>query len=429
MKGFMFLIIGIPLIVNAQRGGIQFEKEIGWQQVIDMAKAEHKYIFVDCFATWCAPCREMEKNIYTLNSVGNYFNGKFISVKIQMDTSRQDNKEVISWYPDARKIMSEYNVTSLPTFLFFSESGKIVHRDFGYKEENEFLNLGINATNDNKQYYTLLEKYKYGIKDYSVLDYLANTAENLGDTSIANLVAADYTNNYLIHLMDSELYKENNIKFIRTFIHSSNERGFVFFYSNGNKINGIMRDTTYSQIVIERIILKEEINPLLVKLIKLHSNHKPDWKRLSLIIEKKFNAYFADRTILEAKIFWYSFKREWTEYTKNLVKKVDRYGVSAQSRDFLLNNCAWEVFLHSNNANELERALFWSNMAIKVADKSNIPNWMDTNANIRYKLGMVDEAIAIEKRIISFNSEDQNVKNFSNNLTKMIRGEPTWANN
>ena len=37
--------------------GVQF-LEISYEQALAKAKAENKRIFIDCYASWCAPCKE-----------------------------------------------------------------------------------------------------------------------------------------------------------------------------------------------------------------------------------------------------------------------------------------------------------------------------------------------------------------------------------
>ena len=58
------LLSGISIAVAAQPTGIQFEHNTTWQAVLDKAKQENKYIFVDAFTTWCGPCKMMAKNIF-----------------------------------------------------------------------------------------------------------------------------------------------------------------------------------------------------------------------------------------------------------------------------------------------------------------------------------------------------------------------------
>ncbi len=104
---------------NVYSQGIKFEQDLTWQQIKEKAKKEKKYIFVDCFATWCGPCKQMEKEVYTSKNVGIIFNDKFISVKLQMDTTIQDNEYIRHNYDLATKFASQYKIKAFPTYLFF----------------------------------------------------------------------------------------------------------------------------------------------------------------------------------------------------------------------------------------------------------------------------------------------------------------------
>src|ERR1700749_3767420 len=95
--------------------GIRFEQGLNWQQVLAKAKAEHKYIFVDCYATWCDPCKQMDKNIYSQKAVGDAMNDKFICIGLQVDVSKNDDEHTKSWYKDAEQIAKDYAIQFLPT--------------------------------------------------------------------------------------------------------------------------------------------------------------------------------------------------------------------------------------------------------------------------------------------------------------------------
>lgn len=56
-KLVLLLSFLVPILVHAQDTGIHFEHTLTWQQVQEKAKAENKYIFIDCFTTWCGPCK------------------------------------------------------------------------------------------------------------------------------------------------------------------------------------------------------------------------------------------------------------------------------------------------------------------------------------------------------------------------------------
>jgi len=93
----------------AQDSGIQFTKDSTWREVIQQAKREHKYIFVDCYASWCGPCKEMESDIYPLKQVGEAYNKDFISVKLQMDKTTHDSEAIKSWYDTADDLDGAYH--------------------------------------------------------------------------------------------------------------------------------------------------------------------------------------------------------------------------------------------------------------------------------------------------------------------------------
>lgn len=44
----------------AQPDGIAF-RELSFANALKMAKEENKLLFVDCFTTWCGPCRMLSK--------------------------------------------------------------------------------------------------------------------------------------------------------------------------------------------------------------------------------------------------------------------------------------------------------------------------------------------------------------------------------
>ena len=122
MKKILILIMALPFYVMAQQG-MKFEHGISWANIQAKAKAENKYIFMDAFTTWCGPCKHMAANIFPMATVGDFFNDKFINVKVQLDTTKNDNDEVKSWYAAGHDIMTKYKVQAFPTYLFFSPEG------------------------------------------------------------------------------------------------------------------------------------------------------------------------------------------------------------------------------------------------------------------------------------------------------------------
>jgi thioredoxin-related protein len=165
MKKVLFLFMLLPILADAQEQaqvdtGVHFEHNLSWTAIRAKAKAETKYIFMDCFTTWCGPCRFMSTKIFPQKESGDYMNDKFVSVKVQLDTTAKDAGNIKAWYADGHNIAVKYGVHAYPTYLIFAPDGHIIHRMVGSRlDPNSFI-TDVSATFDStKQYYTLLDQY------------------------------------------------------------------------------------------------------------------------------------------------------------------------------------------------------------------------------------------------------------------------------
>ena len=68
----------------AQEQGITFAGG-NWKDMLAKAKAENKVIFMDAYATWCGPCKMMDKNVFAEASVGEFYNEHFVNAQIDME--------------------------------------------------------------------------------------------------------------------------------------------------------------------------------------------------------------------------------------------------------------------------------------------------------------------------------------------------------
>jgi thiol-disulfide isomerase/thioredoxin len=119
---------------------INFEKT-AWAAAHTKAKGEGKLFFVDAYATWCGPCKWMDKNVFTDASVGQYFNANFINLKLDMESA------------DGKNFGQKYAVSAYPTFLFINETGEVVYKIEGSMPADEFLKeaqLALSKKNANK---------------------------------------------------------------------------------------------------------------------------------------------------------------------------------------------------------------------------------------------------------------------------------------
>jgi thioredoxin-related protein len=427
----LLLILGlIPLIGSTQEithlhdsagHGIRFEKEFTWEQIKTKAKKENKYIFVDCYASWCGPCKQMDNDVYPNPKVGDYFNSHFISVKIQLDTSGLDDSQEKTMYGVAHEMQNIYHIIAMPTYLLFSPNGKIVHKDLGYKNADDLITLAGNAANPDKQFYTLKEKYLLGLRNYTTMPYLAFAAKRYLEDSFAIIVAQDYLKGYLYKLNEEALYTKDNINLIATFIQSSKEIGFNLFYIHSDRIDHIMWKG-YAQHEVDYLITKEQIIPVLDA---TKNENSPDWNKLSKTITNIYGTDYASRNILDAKVNWYRDRKNWTEYARYALLQVEKSNIDTTDilADAHLNDVVWDViFLHSNDKKQINTGINWMKGIVR---RHPFPNTLDTYANLLYKAGKNEQAIALEEKAVQLN-QDPKDKSFQEVLAKMKRGEPTW---
>jgi thiol-disulfide isomerase/thioredoxin len=173
--------------------GVRFE-QLSWSQVKAKAARENKMIFFDAYTTWCGPCKFLDENVYTDAGVAAYFNENYINVKFDMESG------------EGIDLAEEFEVSSNPTLLFFNSNGELVHKYIGAMKAPEFIQLGKDAREPTKQYYTIKTKVKEG--KLGAEDFLnwATLAEELEDSD-RGAVASSWLNGQGDILANADLAK------------------------------------------------------------------------------------------------------------------------------------------------------------------------------------------------------------------------------
>ncbi|MDR3715799.1 MAG: DUF255 domain-containing protein [Puia sp.] len=408
--------------------GIRFEKGLTWHQIQDKAKAENKFIFMDCFATWCAPCKYMDKSVYTDDSIGNFINERFISVKVQLDSSAHDDDDIRKWYGDAHQIKENYFVSAMPTFLFFTPDGKMMFKEMGAKNVQDFRSMAALAMTDpNQEFYSLVEKYDENKVDYSRMPSLAEAAQNLHEDKLALNIARNYMHNYLDSLSARQFFTRQNFEFISIFYSmvNSGDKVFNYFIHQPAKVDNMMDDKGYSYRYAKYVIYKEEITPKLEKANE--EGTAPNWDEIAGIIESKYGKKYVAPNLIDGKAAWFHSKADWKKYATYLVKQVELSGVRTLKKELssiiYLNNSAFDVFKYSDDKVELKTALSWVNIAIPMDPKPS-EVMLDTKANLLYKIGDRQAAMAVEKSALQLFPSSKSIREC---YERMVKGEPTWT--
>src|SRR5690606_9857608 len=172
-------------MVVAQEKGIQFEHNTNWEKLKEKAKAENKHIFVDCFTTWCGPCKWMADNVFVQEEVGEFFNDNFVNLKLQFDETKEDSEDVKSWYDEAKRFTKDYEVRAYPTFLVFDPNGELVDKVVGGNQADKFIARFKDALIPEKQFITAKKKYEADPQNLELAQQIFTKASDIYDIPLA----------------------------------------------------------------------------------------------------------------------------------------------------------------------------------------------------------------------------------------------------
>lgn len=458
MKQLLLFLLHVPLItfswqsgtetVPKTGGGIQWTEGLSWEEVKAKAKQENKYIFLDVFATWCGPCKLMDKEVYSNDTLGDYYNQRFISVKVQMDQTAADGEQVKSWYKDAEAIGKQYRVEAYPSFIFLDPQGTIVEKQSGFKPAKEMLVLAQTALQPGKvyqdpyaEYDSLVADYKRGIKKMDRMPYMIQMAFEY-DTALARKVIKEYTD-YCLTLPPTQRYNKDNLQMWSNFALSSKTRAFQFFLKDGAIIDRIMNQKGFAQVVVCRTIENEIVWPFL----KAASNNSPqmnpgpvlsgpaikanyseaNWKSLYKTIRSKYGKSNARRSVQNAKIEWYMRNRNLPAMAREQFNNLKTYSPDITKENAgIWNSIIWNIFLYSTSKKDMSEVLAWAQKLMEITPNST--NVLDTYANLQYKLGRREEALVWQQKAIAAANNKTKKESLMQVLEQMQRGEPTYVN-
>jgi thiol-disulfide isomerase/thioredoxin len=416
--------------------GINFQSIESWENVLAKAATENKLILVDAYTTWCGPCKEMDARTYPDSMLGLAINSRFIAVKVQIDKSITDNAFIRSWYLDADKIKTVYQLDAFPSLLFLSASGELLMKSVGFKEATAVNTIARFVSNVSaaEKFNNELKAYRNGKLNFHEMAGLSRTVfQIVGDKGLALQIAKDFKENYLEKQQDNEYFNEDNVRFINEYgidIVSVSDRFFNACYNNPKLIDQILGHGA-AEYYVSSTISKNEIHDKIVNADK-PITITPDWEGITIDIARKYPKVDAKDLVLNQKPIFYYLIKDWDKYTESKSELILVHPPKPGGLEvfLMLNDAAWNVFLNTHEKAALERALAWSNLSLKL--ESNV-QYLDTKANILYKLGHVNEAIHLQEQALAQDREEaaKRGRQFGfgyilENLENMKRGKPTW---
>ena len=372
--------------------GIKFSEFKTLDEALQKSAGEGKLIFMDCYTTWCGPCKYLSANIFTLKSVGDYFNEHFVNVKFDMEST------------EGRKIATKYGVKAYPTLLFINSKGEIEHLSIGCGGEEHLLHLAEVALDPENNLNAIKKKLDAGDRSaQTIIKYLsANNYANVKEKLL---------NEYFKNKTKAERLSEDSWKLFSVFDNNSESEQFKFFVKNRkdyekkfgkkevkNKIWDMLFVTMRDSVKYNAM---KKVDPELFAKHNLYKNYRQAYNTFRT--DKK-NAENWQKLMVEAKKYFNQDSIDASEY----------------------NDVCWFIYENYkpfNDTQALKQAKEWSLKSYQM--KPDEIQIMDTYAHILFETGSVDEAIQLEEEALNKATEIKNpsAKFFSEELEKFKAGK------
>lgn len=358
MKTIFFLLLSLAFALPlwaGDEGIVFFEGTLAEAQ--EKAAQERKLIFMDAYTSWCGPCKQMSKNVFTAPEVGAFFNKHFVNIKVDMEKG------------EGPRLAGRYRVNSYPTLLFLDEKGEVVHAAKGSRPVDQFLGLGQTALRKNDKSDEYAKQYEAGDRSPELLRAYAYALLNGGQPS------AKIANEYVREQKDFN--NEEGLDFLYDFANDADSKIFDLFLEHQEAIlKAKGKDAYYTKVhdacdaVIQKAIEYDAESLVEVAKNKMKAAYPSFYKEYSLL----------------ADINYAAGKENMEDYTTAADKYLKKY---AKKKGDVLHKYAQAVGKRVEDKNMLEKALKWVNQSLELDQKAV---YWQTKGYILRKLNKEKEA-------------------------------------
>lgn len=340
---------------------INFEHDIPFQQALDKAKSEGKIVFMDCFTTWCGPCRKLAAESFTDKEVGDFFNTRFVNVKVDMEKG------------EGPELAAQFGVRAYPTLLWINPDGSVKHRVTGFVPAANLLYDGQKASDTLAEKLTAMRaEYNNGKRDAAFVNSFLNALISTGGSDDA--VLKSFINNLSV----SELQNATYAKTIFNATNDGKSPGLAYVLKNR---------TLLEHIVGGKEVYARKLNTIADKTINNAIIKKDEGllnEATSLL--KNINEKNADERIARAQVDFAARMENWAAFDKAATDYIKNYAAKNAQQ---LSDISWTYYLNMEDKKLLAKAAKWAHTAVELLNNTENNT---TYAYLNYKLGDLKEA-------------------------------------
>ncbi len=216
MKTIFSILFSLAVAVACAQSneGIRFTHG-KWKDVKQLAKEQNKSIFMDCYTSWCGPCKMLSKNIFPQATVGELFNTHFINYKVDMENG------------EGPLLKKQFNVSAYPTLIWVDSDGNELHKSVGAPNADELMSIAQQVI-DGKGLAALERNYTAQSNNFTVmLNYIQGLSNAYEPQKIQVVLAT-----YFKSVEETELLKEKNYSLIKNYLEDIYSPAFEWFHKH-----------------------------------------------------------------------------------------------------------------------------------------------------------------------------------------------------
>lgn len=362
-----YLVLFISLSLSVSAAKIEF-RDLSLKEGLAAAKEEGKPVFIDCFTTWCGPCKWMSANIFTDDDVAKYYNENYVCLKIDMEKG------------EGIDIAEYYGIRAYPTLLYLNSEGERLLVTVGAsRDPQSYIDAGEQAKDPKRNLIYLMENKEANFDNSSFMREFFLTA------SSANMLETSDIDRYFGKMEVSEWVQKDNWEIITAAVDDPSSDVFkkalkkteLFIKEYGEEAQMYFETTVYYALAngLYRARTGEQYEAYQKMRKELLSIDFPGNQKIALHLDLMEN----------------EMNENWEKYMAVAADGVEKhYWDDARA----LNSVSWTIYEKVDNPDAIAQAEKWAARAVELEPDHTI---IDTQAHLLYKMGNTEEALKLEK--------------------------------
>jgi len=177
---FACLLFLVPYSLNSQVDFTEVESMEQMEAVKKKASDQMLMLFVDVYATWCGPCKMMDRDVYGDPAVALYMNNHYVNVKLDGET---DYGRI---FADAQQL------EGYPSMFILNDEGERISEIVGYTPADELLGRLTTIEEGYGQVKRYRSAYQNGTLEPEDFAGYIEVVRELGNLEEAERLASEY---------------------------------------------------------------------------------------------------------------------------------------------------------------------------------------------------------------------------------------------